>query len=236
MRRMLSRVATIVLVAVLSAAKSDLTASAAGTTVQILYTGSGTGAYAGTSFAGCIQYDQSKPKTSARFFNFQASGYHHEICYTTSTSLYGSGFENNCDPFTIDLSADTNTTMKVSATAQGTTSLTVWLPTTQTFNALSLLPFCQAGTPPTNVFKGTGTFQLATGGHVTYTGSITTTTFHCSQITSSGPHCPPCTAVAPAPTYPCPTPEPCPVYTCAPRPSCCLTRLFARLSCRNRCW
>lgn len=201
---------------------------AAGTIITVTFSGTASGSSTGT-FSGAFAYDQSLPDSSPHTFNFAGSADTHTMVYNTVPTGRKTGSSHTCEPFTITTS---NNTFILVATVPGSpsTTVTIVVPTTVAMSATSL-PGCSVfPSTPTN-----STFTLSGG--FSYTGTITT--LSCGGplirrlIAEPSPLCPPPDYVY---TYAYPAPAPCPVYTCPPRPACCLTRLFARRSCRISCW
>ena len=237
MQRMPIHGTAITAVALLIAATSSQTATA-GQTIQLLFSGSD--AY-GRPFAGCVQYDQSKPQDTPNYFQFDRSGFHHEICFLTETGLHGSGAEDSCDPFSMNIAANNNRGIEVIAKL-GNYIVYATVFTNVEFGPSSPLPYCDSGYTP--VFCSGGTFQVGDeNGATFYSGTINSVI--CTQPGDANPHCPPCTLstfpsgglypgvcdaiAAAAPCSPA-------TYACPPRRMCCLTRLFSARSCRRRCW
>jgi hypothetical protein len=206
----------------------------AGTVVTVTFSGtvSGTGA----AFSGSFAYDESQPAASIYEFKFEGATFTHMAVYTTAPTGRKTGLDSTCEPFTILTSGNTFTVVGTVPQSPATT-VTIVLPVSVTLSATSL-PLCTTGNPPVATFPSPplsgSTFTLSGG--TALTGTITSVScsqtagaivrFSASVDASPGP--------SPASSYG--SPYPAPVYACQPRPRCCLSQFFARLSHRNCCW
>ena len=247
MTKSMFRLGYTLLISGIMVAAAQPSSSAAGTKIQVTFSGSG--------FIGCFQYDQSqKPMPGslrARFHIQWPNGDSPDLLpdwFVPPVCASGTP----CEPFTIDTSVSNDTTFQLTGTLQtrqGSFAVLIVLPSTVSFSR-GTLPFCNVGTTP--AFQNTGTFTVtnATTGATIFKGKITAT--NCTQSTGDI-NCPCCylplsvpAPPAPAPPAPAPPPVYCvyvcpaspptyPVYALRPRAACCLTRLFSRCSPRARC-
>ncbi len=206
---------------------------AAGTQVQVMFSGSG--------FTGCFEYDQSQAKDSPHKFSFTGS-VTHQLCYKLGSAEPVCTSGSTCEPYVITTSGNSDTTFQLQATIMGSTTATIVFNTGVTFLATSLPTCTQDGK---QVFPNTGTFTLT--GATTFCGTITSTSCTqpavgtncpCGSLAVSPPSAPAPVAPAPPPVcciYVCPAPPIVPVYACRPQPTGCLARLFSRCFSRTRC-
>ena len=218
MTKSMFRLGYTLLISGIMVAAAQPSSSAAGTKIQVTFSGSG--------FIGCFQYDQSqKPMPGslrAHVFTFNGPTVTHQICYQIGSAPPVCASGTPCEPFTIDTSVSNDTTFQLTGTLQtrqGSFAVLIVLPSTVSFSR-GTLPFCNVGTTP--AFQNTGTFTVtnATTGATIFKGKITAT--NCTQSTGDI-NCPCCylplsVPAPPAPAPPAPALRPSIVSMCAPRP------------------
>jgi hypothetical protein len=205
---------------------------AAGSVVTANFTGSGTGAFAGTGFTGAFDYDQSRRSTNG-VFNFAGTGLNHGVVYRIGAGTNQSAQNSQCDPFTITTTGGAFTLLAVDPKGPPATNVKIVVPSSGL--SLTNLPGCSVF--PITAPAGS-TFTLTVNGATTFAGTIssfTSCTGPALVVTAPAPQAPDYDHVY-TDTYPAPSPAPCPVYTCPPRQACFLTRLFPRRSHRSCCW
>ncbi len=186
--------------------------------------------FKGTGFSGSVVYDQSLSgvQQGANYvFSFQGASKTHALAYTGTAPGTSSGLNSTCEPFTITNSGTTFTVTARVPQQSPPTAVTVVLHTNVSVSS-TVLPLCDSGS--TSVFQQTGTFKLVnqSTGDTIFSGTISSTTCSSRAALTLPIQTPLYTADAYA--------APCPVYACPPRPACCLTRFFARLTHPRRCW
>jgi len=199
---------------------------AAGSLVTVNFSGTGSGAYTGTTFTGAFSYDQSLKSTNGEF-KFKDTGLPHGVVYRIGLGTPQPAQNDQCDPFMITTTSGAFTLQAVDPKTPTLTYVRIVVPSS------GLSP---TDLPGCSIFPSTAPaysmFTLTVSGMTTYSGTISSFT-RCTgpAILLPAPVCP-----APYYVYTCTYPTPSPVYACPPRQACFLTRLFARRSHRSSCW
>ena len=119
----------------------------AGTLVTVTFSGTGTGSSSGP-FQGWFRYDQSQGGSTV--FVFTSPSKDHRLSYSGSGCGTGSGVDGTAEPYQIMISGNTFT-LQGTAPKSPATTITIVLPTNESFTSTNPLPLCAFGPSSTPV-------------------------------------------------------------------------------------